>query len=740
MPPALFITFFLLLAASVFGQELTLVPPPPVAPEVMVRDAEGRTTIRANRIASPLKIDGRLDEEVFRLVKPITGFIQFEPNRGQPATDLTEVWIFFDDQNLYLTARCWESPPGRVIADDMRRDGRNVMLGDYMGFALDTFHDRRNGYVFNVGAVGGRFDALATDERQVNGDWNGVYDSAVGRFDGGWAVELAIPFRTLRYRPGQTQVWGFNAHRGQTVKNEHAYFMPLPGVPPGMGLVRFSMAANLVGIEAPSGAKNLEIKPYATSSATDVKTSRVRDLDAEAGADVKYGITQNLTADFTVNTDFAQVEADEQQVNLTRFSLFFPEKREFFLENAGIFAFAGTTGSGSTTPVLFYSRRIGLNNGQAIPLDAGGRVTGRVGRFSVGALSMRSGDEPMSRTPATTFSVLRVKRDLFRRSSIGAIVTDRSVTQADSGANHAFGVDATVNLLSNLDVSAFWAATRTAGVRGNDRSYQAGIDYNADRYGLKAERLAVGDHFDPGIGFVRRDNIRRDFGSARFSPRIHNIRTVRRLSWTGSLDRIVAMDGRLETRQAHGAFDVDLNSGDGFGVAYDDSYEFVPAPFRLLNQATIAAGAYGSRNVRASYSFGSQRVLAGNVSVERGSFYGGDKTTIAVSQGRLAFSSRLSISPTLAINKVSLPQGAFTSPLATARAVYTIKPSMFTSALVQYNSSANVVSANVRLRWEYRPGSEIFLVYNEERDPRFIGFPRLQNRAFIAKATRLLRF
>lgn len=171
MPAAVLVVLFLV-AASAHAQEITLVPPAPVAPEVMARNAEGHTTIRANRIASPLRLDGRLDEEAFLAVKPFTGFIQFEPNRGQPATDRTEVWIFFDDKNLYLAARCWESPPGRVMADDMRRDGRNVMLGDYIGFALDTFHDHRNGYLFNVGAAGGRLDALATDERQVNGDWN----------------------------------------------------------------------------------------------------------------------------------------------------------------------------------------------------------------------------------------------------------------------------------------------------------------------------------------------------------------------------------------------------------------------------------------------------------------------------------------------------------------------------------------------------------------------------------------
>ena len=739
MRGALFLALVLLLASAVGAQEAIMTPAPPIAPEVMARDAEGRATVRATRISSPLKVDGRLDEEVFRTITPITGFIQMEPDRGKPATDLTEMWILFDDTNVYLVARCWE-PSGRVIADDMRRDGSNVLFGDYVGFMLDTFHDRRNGYVFNVGAVGGLRDGLITDEKQYNADWNGVVRAVTGRFDGGWVVEVAVPFKTLRYQPGQTQVWGFNAHRGQTLKNEHGYFMPMTGAPPTGALLKISLAGNLVGIEAPPGSKNLEIKPYATSSATEVQPSGVREGNAEAGVDVKYGITQNLTADFTFNTDFAQVEADEQQVNLTRFSLFFPEKREFFLENAGIFAFAGTTGGSSTMPVLFYTRRIGLNEGRPIPLDAGGRLTGRVGRFSVGALSIRSGTETVSRTPATTFSVVRVKRDIFRRSSIGAIATNRSATRIGTGANQAYGVDASMGLLTSLDVTAFWAATRTDGVHGDNRSYQAAIDYNADRYGFRADRLAIGNHFNPEIGFVRRRNMRRDFGSARFSPRTPRRRFVRRLSWTGSLERIEATQGRLENRLARGAFDAELNSGDGFGLAYDDSYEFVPTPFRLLGRATIASGDYGARNVRATYSFGSQRMLAGTVSVEHGSFYGGDRTTLTVSQGRLALSNQLSISPSLAINTVTLPQGAFTSPLVTTRFVYTINPGMFTSALVQYNASANTVSANVRLRWEYRPGSEIFLVYNEERDPRTVGFPGLQNRAFIVKVNRLLRF
>src|SRR5262245_21242913 len=411
-------------------------PPPPLPPDVVTRDQSGRVTIRAVRLTSPIRVDGRLDEEFYTTVPAISDFIQQEPREGSPATDRTEAWLLFDDDRVYVSFRCWESHPERMVVNEMRRDDMNVYQNDHIAFVLDTFYDRRNAVEFVINAIGGRMDGQITNEREYNGDWNPVWDLKVGRFDGGWTIETAIPFKSLRYRPGRAQIWGFNIRRVTRWNNEWTYLTRIPSALSGMGIFQVSLAATVVGLEVPSGSKHLEVKPYAISNlksdliATPTITNHV---GAAAGLDVKYGITQNLTTDFTYNTDFAQVEADEQQVNLTRFSLFFPEKREFFLENQGTFSFGGAApmgggGSGNTsdTPILFYSRRIGIEQGHVVPIEAGGRLTGRVGRYTLGALNLQADEQPASGSRATNFSVVRIKRDVLRRSSIGTIFTRRS--------------------------------------------------------------------------------------------------------------------------------------------------------------------------------------------------------------------------------------------------------------------------------------------------------------------------
>ncbi|MBM3779783.1 MAG: carbohydrate binding family 9 domain-containing protein, partial [Acidimicrobiia bacterium] len=314
-------------------------PAPPAPPDVIARDPDGRATIRAVRVTTPIRLDGVLDEAIYDEVHAISGFIQQEPRAGEPATQDTEVWLLFDDRNIYVTVRAHEAFLDRMVANEMRHDNNALYMGnDSIIFVFDTFYDRRNGVSFTVNPIGGRAEGQITNERAYNGDYNMVWDVHTGRYDGGWTFEAAVPFKSLRYRPGRQQVWGFNITRNNKWKNESTYVRAMPKSMGPRALMQLSMAPTLVGVEVPQGSKNLEIKPYAIASLNtdNAAVPRVRnDPDGDAGLDVKYGVTQNLTVDLTYNTDFAQVEADEQQVNLTRFSLFFPEKREFFLENRG---------------------------------------------------------------------------------------------------------------------------------------------------------------------------------------------------------------------------------------------------------------------------------------------------------------------------------------------------------------------------------------------------------------------
>ena len=408
--------------------------------------------MRAIRLTRGIRVDGQLGEQVYRSVPAITGLVQRVPEEGAAATERTEAWIMFDEDNVYVAARLWDTaPPSEWVANEMRRDTVQLMQNDHFGVLFDTYYDHRNGFVFYTTPLGALADQQFTNEGTPNLDWNPVWDVRTGRFEGGWTVEMEIPFKSLRYRSVPTQLWGLQLRRLIRRKNEYVYLTPVPISLGPAGVYRVSSAATLVGLQVPGTGRNLEIKPYGVggvSTDLDAEPPRRNDGNGDFGVDVKYGVTQSLTADLTYNTDFAQVEVDEQQVNLTRFSLFFPEKREFFLEGQGIFEFArGSTGGrggggggrggggfgggggrsgGRNVPIMFFSRRIGLDDGQVVPVVGGGRVTGKVGAFDVGALNIQTDDVSSAGIEATNFTAVRLTRDILRRSSIGGIFTTRS--------------------------------------------------------------------------------------------------------------------------------------------------------------------------------------------------------------------------------------------------------------------------------------------------------------------------
>ena len=501
-----------------------------------------------------------------------------------------------------------------------------------------------------------------------------------------------------------------------------------------------------MGIEAPAASLNLEVKPFVVTDLTsdvNVVPSLSNDVTGDAGLDVKYGVTESLTADLTVNTDFAQVEADTQQVNLTRFSLFFPEKREFFLENQGLFTFGGSGAGpfgGGAAPILFYSRRIGIAQGQEVPLDIGGRLTGRVGAFGIGVLNIRTGDDQAAEIPATSFSVVRLKRDVLRRSSIGALFTRRSVSTQGSGSSETYGIDGIFPFYDNLNINTYWATTSTPGLGDDAVSYRTQLDYSADRYGLQLDRLVVGHDFNPEVGFVRRSAFERSFASGRFSPRPQSIETVRKLSLDGRIAYITDREGVLESREVSGQFGVEFETSDRLDVSYTRTYERLREPFAIDPDVTIPVGGHSFQDVRAAIGLGQQRRFGGRIAVQHGSFYGGDKTSLDLGGSRLELTPQFALEPGLSWNWVDLTEGEFTTRLVTTRVTYTVSPLMFVSALLQYSSRGDSLSTNLRLRWEYRPGSELFVVYNEQRDTLARRFPDIENRALIVKLNRLFRF
>ena len=743
-------------------------PPPPVAPATISRDDAGRATVRAVRLREPLRIDGVLDEGAYEIVPPVSGFLQQLPVEGAPATERTEAWIFFDDDNVYVAARLWDSAPeSDWIANEMQRDSFQLIQNDTFSLSFDTFYDRRNGAAFMINPLGGFFDYQITDEGNPNNDWNPIWDSRTGRFDGGWTVEAQIPFKSLRFQPGQSQLWGLQLGRTLRRKNEWTYLTRVP-ISGGPGMFRVSAGATLTGMEVPQGNRVLEVKPYAIGGlATDVNALPdpiVNDGTGDVGLDVKFGVTENLTADFTYNTDFAQVEVDEQQVNLTRFSLFFPEKREFFLESRGIFDFGrgaffggGGGGGGGTrraggffgggdAPIIFFSRRIGLEQrdgiSRTVPILGGGRLTGKVGPFSIGALGIRTGSEDAVGALPTTFSVLRVSRDVLRRSRIGAIYTHRSLSQHGPRGNAVYGADGQFAFFENLNLNGYYARSRTPdlGDVGDDASYQGVVTYNGDLYAFQVDHLRVGANFNPEMGFRRRWDFRRTFATAQYSPRPRSIDAVRQFTFGGSLDYIETGSGSVETRIAQVRFQTEFENSDRISVDAQDNYELLAWPFTLAPGASIVPGVYAFQDFFASYSMGPQRRVSGTLTVQAGGFYDGSITSVGYRRPRVELTPQFSLEPGVSINRIVLPLGEATIPLVTSRVTYTLTPRMFFGGLVQYNASNSSLSTNLRLRWEYQPGSELFVVYNDQRDTSLDRTPFLQNRAFIVKLTRLFRF
>jgi Domain of unknown function (DUF5916)/Carbohydrate family 9 binding domain-like len=727
---------------------------PPSTTALVRRVAADDVTIRAVRAPEPLTLDGRLDEAVYQAVEPLTDFIQQEPREGQPATEKTDAWILFDDRFLYIAARCWDSHPEREVANELRRDNGNILGNENFTFVIDTFHDKRNGYLFQTNPLGALRDMTVTDDQQ-NSAWNGIWYVKTATSDQGWTLEVAIPFKTLRYKGSGPQTWGINLRRLVKWKNEFSYLSLVPAALGTTGVSRMASAATVIGLETPAQSKNLELKPYTLGTSTAARRASGaldRDLGANAGFDFKYGLTRSLILDTTYRTDFAQVEEDLQQINLTRFSLFFPEKREFFIEGQGIFDFGGVQAGNSPgdVPLMFYSRRIGLNQGQAVPVVGGARLTGRQGAYSIGFLDIHTEDTPEAGAVATGFTALRLKRNVFQRSNVGIMATRRGPSAiaapgpgAGGDASYSVGADATLLFLKSINLTGYAAQTRNPAAGGRQvtgTSYRGRFDYTTDRYGLSAEHMLIDAGFSPEVGFVRRTDVRRTFGQARFSPRPRRSGVVRKLTWQLNLDYLTdARAVQVQAKELSGVFRVDLQSSDSASIEHWREYEFLPGRFTVAPGVVVPAGGYAAETTRVSYAMGQQRRVSGRINLARGTLYDGTRSELSYS-GRWGVLPQLSLEPSLSLNWAELPYGSFTARLIGSRVTVTPSARMLLSSLVQYNVDAQTLTSSIRLRWEYTGGSELFVVYSDGRDTASRPGQGLQNRTLAVKATRLFRF
>ncbi len=732
----------------------------PTTPDTIARDVSGKATVRIARLPLPLQFDGRLDEPVYRDTKAFGDFVQQEPHAGQPATEKTEVWLFQDDDNVYVAVKLWETDSSQRVMSDMRRDSFNLYNNDHIAVLFDTFNDHRNGFGFSSNAQGGIFDWQSTNE-QPSSNWNGLWEVRTAEFDGGWTVEFRIPFRSIRFKEsGDT--WNINFRRMVRSKNEVSYLSPVPVSWGRRALNSLSSAGPMVGVETPTNLRNIDVKPYALgSNATNHRSTPPLSNDgaAEFGVDAKWGITQTIVTDLTYNTDFAQVEDDEAQVNLTRFSVLFPEKRDFFLEGQDVFNFAGTGsnqgggqgpqaiqggsggGGNNVTPIVFFSRRIGLQNNVVVPILGGARLLGRGGGYQVGALHMRSEAEPAAGALVTDFSVLRLNRDVLKRSRVGVIATRRGPQLGGGGENYAYGVDTQLNPLTELQINSFWSATAdsTGHASRAQQSYRGQFNWNADATGLQVDHLFVGEDFNPEIGFLRRRAFTRTYASSRYSPRPAASTGVRKFYYEASVDYLEDPGGHPESRELQGAFRMELNSSDQFAAEFSRQFESLTVAFPVTPGLVVPPGAYDFSQGKLLMTTSPQRPVSGTMILTRGGFYGGTLSEISW-RGRVEFGPQFQVEPTISLNYFKTPWGDGDSNIISSRFTYTLTPRMFVSALAQYQSASDSISTNARFRWEYQPGSELFVVYSDGRNTTGPGFPELDNRSLVVKVTKLFRF
>jgi hypothetical protein len=732
---AWFTTWFVLLIlgnGAVFSQSA----------EEALRAAKTTTAVRTT---DKISVDGRLDETAWSLAVPVTDFVQYQPQNGGPPTERTEVRILYDDDNLYVGALCFYSDPSQIVATELKRDFA-YGESDVFGMVLDTLNDRRSGFSFVANASGAKRDTQVSNE-STNQDWDGVWDVKVTRNDQGYVAEFVIPFKTLRFSNSPSQEWGLNMFRRTLSRNEEVTWSPVP--------VRYrtnrpSIAGALTGLENIHQGRNLKVKPFVTAGGSEVRRAggqreSLRSLkkagDYDGGIDLKYSLTPSLTLDATYRTDFAQVEVDQQQVNLTRFNLFFPEKREFFVENSTTFGFGSPTGlPGSSNVMPFFSRRIGLSSaGTPIPIVGGTRVSGKVNNYDLGFLAMKT--EHLGTTPSNNYLAGRVKRDLFRNSFVGGIITNRDSTQPGD-YNRVYGADARFLFYDRLEFNSYILRSKSSSIpvnAGKDQAWQFSTAWRDDELVISAEYNAVQQNFNPEMGFIRRKNVSQYSADTSWLPRLKRSRTIRNLVFGTTLDYYEGPAGQLETRTQTANTGIQFQNNASINFSLDQTFDRLSDQFTIHAAGPLVvlpAGDYKYRSYTAKFSTNPRVKVSGSGSITGGDFWDGERTSFSGTL-HLRPNPHVNVDADYNRNRVDLPAGSFTADLFGVRFLYAFTPRAFLNAYVQYNADTHQVSSNLRFNIIHHPLSDLYLVYNDRRDTVS---GQLMERAFIIKLTNLFNF
>jgi len=696
----------------------------------------------AVRMEAAPELDGDVrNDPVWQAVAPGSGFTQTTPDEGQPSSQKTEVRVVYTGDAIYFGFICFDDDPATIVVSDSRRDA-SLDESDSLLIILDTYLDEQNGFVFGTNPSGLEYDgqlSKAGDGGSImsssagggfNINWDGVWqvETMMGEF--GWSAEFMIPFKTLRYPGTDVQNWGMNFQRNIRRRNETAYWSPLSRQ---FTIFRLTDAGLLGGLEIES-QRNLKITPYVLGEWSDMGEDG-NATDQEWGFDIKYSLTPSLTLDLTYNTDFAQVEVDESQVSLDRFNIFFPEKRPFFLENAGLF-----TAGKARQVELFFSRRIGLTeDGDIVPIEGGARVSGAVGRTNVGLMYMRTEGLP-GVAPPNSFGVARVRRELPNRSSVGAIFVNRDASQdleSVAGYNRTYGIDGRWGIGEYGSISGFAAGTSTPGLDGDDYSWSVNGNYDSQKWAYSMEYVEVGEDFNPEVGFLNReDGYRNVHGRIlrRFRPansRIGLLELRPHVSYNGYWN----FDGFQETGFLHIDNHLEWKNGYELHTGINFTTEGLLEPYEISDGIFVPTGTYrntelalyGQTNQGAWISFSMWATIGG--------FYSGDRVAFGPSM-HMRLGEKFITELGWHQNDVDLPEGDFVTRLGRLRLSYSFTPKIAVEALLQYNNVDDYFSTNLRFSWLRAASTGLYVVYNDiQGEDRYTG--EQPNRSLVVKYTHM---
>ena len=697
--------------------------------------------VEAYRTFESIEIDGALTESDWQHAKPINQFVQFEPNEGEPISEPTEVRILYDGRNIYFGFTCFDSDITKVVANEMRRDA-GLYDNDSIYVLLDTYNDRRSGFFFRTNPLGAMEDIAVMDNGDSrNKDWDSVWTCRAKINENHWTAEIGIPFSQLRFNRTGKMSWGMNVGRSIMRNNEEATWAPVSRAHGGRARYRTANLGRLVGLEGITPRRNLELLPYVLPGLSRSEEDNDSDTEFDIGLDLKYGITSNLTADVTFNTDFAQIEGDQERVNLTRFSLFFPEKRPFFLEGAGLFDFGIPRTSFRRPPplLLFYSRRIGIEEGHAIPIIGGGKITGKVGPYGIGLLNVLTDDfhtdgsvtdaDDIVDTPRANYSVLRVKRDILSGSSIGLIAVNKQ--DADI-YNRAAGLDFVYRPSDNLNLRGLWARTSEESGSTQNNAWYIGSNWRNDTFRMVGSYMDIGEDFHPEVGFVRRQGVRRIRGETRYTPVLSRF-GVRRI-WAGpELDFILDQDNKLETRDFTLVNWFELESGGWLSFQARRTFERLDEDFEIRDGLIIPVGKYHFSSFRVSINSDDTKKISGRLGANFGDFFNGEKRGFGLGIN-VKPNGRFSLEPRFQFDRVTLPGNSFNASILATRVSYSFSTALFGKLFAQWNSDSDVISTNFLLNYIYHPGSDFFLVFNQTYDSSG-GAAELAESTLIGKMT-----